>query len=1113
MYIDLPNEMRTNGQFKHAVTELVKRIAVLEPKSQADPKASEELSSCMIKLYHMCNQNAGFLVPYFFPNYPFEKPLSLSDRPYSYAMFHMQMGGFTVTRASRQIGKSTTYAARQLINAHMLPTFKSMYIVPHPSFLDTYANRIRDMERSFRFYQQHKDYRQNLKYKEYPNKAQINLIKCLTDTVEARSKTTDEELFDETVHLNTTVTTYEGGFTRLRKVSNLLDIDSVLTYDMQGRLKPAKIRNIQNKGKKHVYKFKFSNGSELICTGNTRFWTSNGWMFACEFLSWEDAAKSKTAYKAKTLLSIREAATPGDSSWRRVHAMGKEILRSVQSKSWASTRSLLSEQIRTTSRLHEYTAENIQKRRLGRIFMSVRNTNHSGVQFYSSPSIQEEHGRRLDQNCNQGVVTTTNVGGDSLVVSGRWDSDTGRRNSYQHAFLQPGGGSVTCGHVSEEGNSIQSTASKEGGEDLLHGEYRYGLYKEVRRKDRTVYTRVDEVQSGHQQSDFPDLRILPDFLSIFEGSDAKSPGLPGILLPTQSGEFEEHEIYREIRGGLLVPTEIGKKFKLFSGAESKAKNNTLGKEGRGEQVSPRLVRCEQGQDVRGAKEAKSESYSRATREGPRLREIQVSGSSSTCQKNGIAEAEEKCDDYGNLIPISLLSTEYVGMEEVWDIETETKTFFANGIAVHNCQLLDTELLPDIEQCQKASRFPCTIYAGTSTTVDSFLETNYQYSSKGIWVIPAPGYTSESVGKGWLNCGDENDILKAIHAEGFLNPATKQQLMVHQGHWLHQDRLKLEAGFTGFHIPQVIIPDYVYKPIKWREIVESYNKYRHNMKKFIQEILGIPTEEGQREITMKDLLRMCDSSLTADEMKARARKGYYSHIVSGCDWGGSDYNPASRVKVSYTVHVILGIAPDKKVDILHMRQYSGMDYRSIIHSIVTDHAEFRASAMGSDFGVGAAYNMLLRERQEISAERHMIFSYVGPNTAPIGVPKSGPGWFNQFSLNRTESISSLYSAIKTGDLRCYNWNESQDRLLELLNLYRIPTESSTGVQSFRYERHGAKADDTMHAINFAYVITQLIKGVPIVEDMALKLRINEMFNTNSHGADTLWGWPNSGHISG
>jgi hypothetical protein len=627
MYIDLPSEMRTSGQFRHLITELVKRIAFLEPKSQSDPRASDELNSCMVKLYHTCNQNAGFLVPYFFPKYPFEKPLSLSDRPFSYAMFHMQMGGYTVTRASRQIGKSTTYAARQLINAHILPTFKSIYVVPHPSFLDTYANRMRDMERSFRFYQQHKDYRQNLKFKEYPNKSQIYLIKCLTDTVEARSKTTDELLFDE------------------------------------------------------------------------------------------------------------------------------------------------------------------------------------------------------------------------------------------------------------------------------------------------------------------------------------------------------------------------------------------------------------------------------------------------------------------------------------------------------CQLLDTELLPDIEQCQKASRMPCTIYAGTSTTVESFLEINYQYSSKGIWVIPAPGYTSDSVGKGWLNCGDENDIIKAIHADGFVNPATKQQLMVHDGHWVHQDRLKLDAGFIGFHIPQVIIPEYVYKPHKWREIIESYTKYRHNMKKFIQEILGIPTEEGQREITLKDLMRMCDDSLTYEQMKARAKKGYYSHVISGCDWGGSDYNPASRVKASYTVHFIIGIAPDKKVDILHMRQYSGMDYRSIINCIVKDHAEFNGSAIGSDFGVGAAYNMLLRERQEISAERHMIFGYVGPNTAPLSQPASGPGWFNQFSLNRTESISSLYSAIKTGDLRCYNWNESQDRLLELLNLYRIPTESATGVQSFRYEKHGARPDDSLHALNFAFVIAQLIRGVPIVEDMALKTRINEMFNQNSGGAETIWGWPNSGHISG
>lgn len=83
-------------------------------------------------------------------------------------------------------------------------------------------------------------------------------------------------------------------------------------------------------------------------------------------------------------------------------------------------------------------------------------------------------------------------------------------------------------------------------------------------------------------------------------------------------------------------------------------------------------------------------------------------------------------------------------------------------------------------------------------------------------------------------------------------------------------------------------------------------------------------------------------------------------MSGCDWGGSDYNPATKTKSSYTVHVILGLAPDGCVDILHFRRYSGMGYREIIRDIIADHKAYNARVIASDYGVGAVYSMLIRE---------------------------------------------------------------------------------------------------------------------------------------------------------
>jgi hypothetical protein len=411
------------------------------------------------------------------------------------------------------------------------------------------------------------------------------------------------------------------------------------------------------------------------------------------------------------------------------------------------------------------------------------------------------------------------------------------------------------------------------------------------------------------------------------------------------------------------------------------------------------------------------------------------------------------------------------------------------------QLLDPDFLPDIEQCQKASRMPTTIYAGTSTTTDSLLETKFLESSQSAWLLRAPGYHSQSAGQGWLNCSDKDDVLKAIQPQGLTNPATGSVIDVTDGRFVHQIQSNFEQGYLGFHIPQIIIPDYANIPQKWMEIWNAFQSY--DIKKFLQEILGIPTEEGMREITTQDLKNICVLPETPETLKqlASSNSGRYKYTVSGCDWGGSDYNPATKTKVSFTVHVILGICWDGSIEILHIRQYAGMDYRSIANQICEDHKAYNCVGIASDFGVGAAYNMLLRENPIIRPERHFIFGYVGPQSALIKAPSSGPGWFNQYSLNRTESITSLYQAIKSRRFRCYAWELAQERLSELLNLYRVPTETVGGNSGFRYQRHGSKADDTLHAINFAFCLARIILNEPIIEDPALRHMFNESFQLN------------------
>ena len=205
MYIDIYAKARSDKSFRDEMRGLATMISQAEVAARKNPAAKQVFANSMQTMLKKCNYNPGFLVPHFFPCYPKQQPLSLAARPFSYSMFAMQVGGFTVVRASRQVGKSTSFGARQLMNAHMLPNYRSLYIVPHEEHRKTYANRLREMERAFTYKTHSATHRQNLNYKEYPNGSIIELISVWTSADESRGKTTDELLFDECQHLDATL--------------------------------------------------------------------------------------------------------------------------------------------------------------------------------------------------------------------------------------------------------------------------------------------------------------------------------------------------------------------------------------------------------------------------------------------------------------------------------------------------------------------------------------------------------------------------------------------------------------------------------------------------------------------------------------------------------------------------------------------------------------------------------------------------------------------------------------------------------------------------------------------------------------------------------------------
>lgn len=406
------------------------------------------------------------------------------------------------------------------------------------------------------------------------------------------------------------------------------------------------------------------------------------------------------------------------------------------------------------------------------------------------------------------------------------------------------------------------------------------------------------------------------------------------------------------------------------------------------------------------------------------------------------------------------------------------------VLLDEVQSLDATLLEDILYTQTTSRMPTTIYAGTAMSIDTLLEAQWQDSSMGTWQVRAGD------GRRWLDMYDK-DILFAVcsHPEGPVCPYTGKLLDVTNGEYVHRNLKALSEGRIGIHVPQCIVADLTTNITQW---VKIYNKVtRTDPNKVMQECFGIAVATGAREITRKDLQRLCVLSVDEETLKRRCAEGYYRLIVSGCDWGGSDYNAATKTKQSYTVHCIIGLAPDGAVDILHYYRYSGMDYESIAESIIRDHEAYHGQLIATDFGVGAVYNMQIRKK--ITFDRHFIMTYVGPKSAPLAEPK-GAHLPNQLSLNKTEAISAVFSDVKyltPQKIRCRSWEVMSDYLQDWLNLFRAPIENDSGETRFKYIRAATKPDDALHAFVFAYVLVKFYMGEPLVNDPTLSARLREL----------------------
>lgn len=70
---------------------------------------AEDMKENMKELLTLCEFNPSLLVPYYFPKFPDQDPMTLWSRPHAFAMMSFTINGSLTIQASRQVGKCVTF--------------------------------------------------------------------------------------------------------------------------------------------------------------------------------------------------------------------------------------------------------------------------------------------------------------------------------------------------------------------------------------------------------------------------------------------------------------------------------------------------------------------------------------------------------------------------------------------------------------------------------------------------------------------------------------------------------------------------------------------------------------------------------------------------------------------------------------------------------------------------------------------------------------------------------------------------------------------------------------------------------------------------------------------
>jgi len=396
--------------------------------------------------------------------------------------------------------------------------------------------------------------------------------------------------------------------------------------------------------------------------------------------------------------------------------------------------------------------------------------------------------------------------------------------------------------------------------------------------------------------------------------------------------------------------------------------------------------------------------------------------------------------------------------------------FADMLSIDERQDFRTkEFTPILEETMSASPWQISRYTGTPKTLENGIEAvDWANSSQAEWTVDC--------GCGYENIASlEYDLLRMIgpwseditrEKPGTIcaNKDCGKPLSMRHGFWQHRYPER-KAEFAGYHVPQILLPMHNESVKGWRRLHRKMGGAGgYTTQKFYNEVLGESHDSAVKLVTVSDLKAAATLGPNTIE-NAIERSKYYTHRVLAIDWGGGGE------EVSFTVFALLGMTPEGRIECpFAMRSTIPGAHAGEAKAALQLGAAFKAQFIVHDYA-GAGY---VREGYLTQAgfppNRLIPMAYTGPTFEDLITYKeptaARPNGYYQ--VDKTRSLALTCHLIRTGNLRCFNYDyhgEDDPGLLhDWLALMEDKVSSRVGKDICLIVRNELLADDMAQACN-------------------------------------------------